>query len=173
MSFLFLKIYYGPCNTFDCCQHKPQLLTGVRDRLMNMGFRLTMIPVKFINYCMFEMCGHEIFRCNLKNLKFNHSYKLDPVCQRAVEAVLSSAKKFRYARNTLWFWSVLNHQLFRRHEFEPVDYWPVEIDWTELAPINECFDCCQMLLKYEKKKEDDEADSGVTIPFEARGKFVG
>ncbi|XP_022816712.1 UPF0728 protein v1g117062-like [Spodoptera litura] len=161
MSFLFVKIYYGPCNTFHSCQHKPQLLNGVRERLMKMGFRLSIIPVNFINYCMIEMCGHEVFRCNIKHLKFNHSYAQDPVCQRAVEAVMTSAAKFRHARATLWFWSVLNHQMFRRTKYQPKDYWPVEIDWTELAPVKECIDCCKILVKYnnDAKEYSDEDDS--------------
>ncbi|XP_049703255.2 uncharacterized protein LOC126056002 [Helicoverpa armigera] len=147
MSLLYVKAYYGgPCDTFDCCMHKPHLLFGLRDRLQKLGFRMDLIPVPFINYCMLEMCGHEVFRCNIKNLKFNVSSTRDPTCRRAIEAVIGSAVKFRIARTILWFWTALDHQMFRRSKYAPKDYWPKDIDFGH-STCTECVNCCGDVVK--------------------------
>ncbi|XP_049703257.2 UPF0728 protein-like [Helicoverpa armigera] len=127
MSFLYVKVYYGLCKTFHRCVHRPELLYGLRDRLQKLGFRVDLKPVEYINYCMLEMCGHEIFRCNLQHLKFNTPWYRDPVCAKAVEAVMASAVKFRRARSYLWFWSLMDNQMFRKSMYAPPNYFADEV----------------------------------------------
>ncbi|KAJ8732531.1 hypothetical protein PYW07_015130 [Mythimna separata] len=132
------------------------MLTGLKDRLQKVGFRVDLVPVRFTNYCMIEMCGHEVFRCNLKHLKFNTSYDRDPVCRRGVDAVITSAVKFRRGRACLWFWTLLNHQMFRRNQYEPIDYWPVDVDVTAFSGVSKCIECCNILVRDDVKKEEEE-----------------
>nr|XP_049703251.1 uncharacterized protein LOC110370515 isoform X2 [Helicoverpa armigera] len=159
MSFLYVKAYYGPCNTFDTCKHKPQLLTGFRDRLQKLGFRIDLVPVPFINYFMLEMCGHEVFRCNLRHLRFNTKPSRDKICRKAIEAVMTSAVKFRRARAILWFWTALDHQMFRRSKFAPKDYWASDIT----HPATTCTDCALCCQKASRKQElvDDDIPDGL------------
>ncbi|XP_022816619.1 uncharacterized protein LOC111349652 [Spodoptera litura] len=145
MSFLSVKIYYGPCNTFDNCMHKPQFLNGLREYLIKLGYRVQLRPVRFLNYCMIEMCGHEVWRGNIKNFKFNTPFDQDPVCKRAVEAVITSSVKFRRARTYLWFWSLIDHELFKRTGYGPMDNWPGTVESVEYSDIKECLKCCNII----------------------------
>ncbi|XP_049703253.1 uncharacterized protein LOC135116556 [Helicoverpa armigera] len=165
MSFLYVKAYYGPCNTFDTCKHKPQLLTGFRDRLQKLGFRIDLVPVPFINYFMLEMCGHEVFRCNLKHMKFNTRPSRDKICRRAIEAVMTSAVKFRRARAILWFWTALDHQMFRRSAYAPPDYWAKDIDMG-FSTCAECIECCKILVKKRSPNDDKGEDDIETLSSE-------
>ncbi|XP_075970235.1 UPF0728 protein C10orf53 homolog [Anticarsia gemmatalis] len=157
MAFLYVKIYHGPCDTFYSLKHKPQRLTGLRDRLQKQGFRVDLIPVDYVNYCMIEMCGHEVFRCNIVNLQFNTHQNRDPVCQRAVEAVVQSSAKFKLARAYLWFWTLIEHQMFRRGPHAPKDYWPSDVDTKTLASCLDCVECCNILVKKKDKDKPNEA----------------
>ncbi|CAF4755165.1 unnamed protein product [Pieris macdunnoughi] len=124
----FVRIYYGPCDSFYTVSHKPQKLRGLRDHLQTLGFRVDLIPVDYVNYCVLEMCGHEVFRCNIKNLAINTHFERDPVCRRAINAVVESSEKFLRARSHRWFWALIEDQIFRRSEFAPKDHWPFGLD---------------------------------------------
>ncbi|XP_022816650.1 uncharacterized protein LOC111349679 [Spodoptera litura] len=150
MSFLYVVIYYGPCETFGIHIHKPQIVYGIRDDLQNKGYRVKLVPVKWANYCMLEICGHEVFRCNLKNLKFNTCVKRDVIAQRAIEAVLVCSSMLRRARAYLWFWSLIDHQLFRRSKFGPQDYFLTNADHGRpFASPRDCVKCCGMFIEGE------------------------
>ncbi|CAG4936819.1 unnamed protein product [Colias eurytheme] len=123
----YVRIYYGPCDTFFTLSHKPQKLRGLREYLQTLGFRVDLIPVDFVNYCMIEMCGHEVFRCNIKNLCFNTPSEQDPVCRRAINAVVESSGKFLRARTYMWLWAYIDDSVFRS-EFAPKEYWPFALD---------------------------------------------
>ncbi|XP_035458984.2 uncharacterized protein LOC118282154 [Spodoptera frugiperda] len=161
MSFLYVVIYYGPCETFGTHIHKPQIVNGIKDDLQNKGYRVKLVPVNWVNYCMLEICGHEVFRCNLKNLKFNTSVSRDVTAQRAVEAVLVCSSMFRRARAYLWFWSLLDHQLFRRTIYGPQDYFVSSTDddppYVSISPM-ECAECCGIPI------EGDEASMRCGCP---------
>ncbi|XP_037299125.1 UPF0728 protein C10orf53 homolog [Manduca sexta] len=150
MSVQYIKIYYGPCDSFHTVTHKPQKLRGLRDRLQKLGFRVDLVPVEFVNYCVLEICGHEVFRCNIQNLLFNTPYHLDPVCQRAIQAVLESTVKFRRARNYLWFWTLIGDQIFVRNEYMPKDQWPFSWDTKDYTSCLECANCCAILANWKK-----------------------
>ncbi|XP_013184422.1 UPF0728 protein C10orf53 homolog [Amyelois transitella] len=137
-------IHYGPCNSFFTVSHKPEKLIGLRDRLQTIGFRVHLIPVKFENYCMLEMAGHEVFRCNIKNLKFNTPYYQDPVCQRAVQAVVEATTKLLRARTHLWFLTLLQNRFFGLSEYQLKDHWPQKYELESCAPISTCIDCCDI-----------------------------
>ncbi|KPJ15943.1 UPF0728 protein C10orf53-like [Papilio machaon] len=147
MSLNYVRIYYGPYDAFHTVSHKPQKLRGLRDHLHKLGYRVDLVPVEFVNYCMLEMCGHEVFRCNIQNLLFNTPAELDPVCMRAVDAVVDASAKFLRARNYLWFWSLIDNQLFRRSEFAPKDHWPFDVDKDSYDTCMECTYCCGSLKK--------------------------
>ncbi|XP_004924303.1 UPF0728 protein v1g117062 [Bombyx mori] len=142
MSFNYVQVYYGPCNSFHTTVHKPQKLKGLRDRLQKLGFRVDLVPVEYINYCVLEMCGHEIFRCNIQNLLFNMPHTTDPVCNRAVQAVVESSAKFKRARSYLWFWRLIQEQIFLRNEYTPRDHWPFEYEAKNFAGCLDCVNCC-------------------------------
>ncbi|CAB3243714.1 unnamed protein product [Arctia plantaginis] len=156
MALAHVTVYHGPCLSFHTMEHKPQKLTGLRNRLMKLGYKVDLIPVDHVNYCMLEMCSHEIFRCNLKNLHFNTHYRRDPVCQRAVEAVIQSAEKFKQARIHLWCWTYLDYQMFRRGMYTPKDYWPNDVELPKpYVSCADCVECCKIVLK---KKEETSQD---------------
>ncbi|CAH4008061.1 unnamed protein product [Pieris brassicae] len=69
-----------------------------------------------------------VFRCNIKNLAINTNYERDPVCRRAINAVVESSEKFLRARSQRWFWTLIEDQIFRRSEFAPKDHWPFGLD---------------------------------------------
>ncbi|KAF9422860.1 hypothetical protein HW555_001644, partial [Spodoptera exigua] len=122
------------------------------DDLQNIGFRVKLVPVKWVNYCMLEICGHEVFRCNLKNLKFNTCANRDVTARKAVEAVLVCASMLRRASTYLWFWSLINNQLFRRTKYGPKDYFLTPADTKNdptCASPRECVKCCGMFIEGE------------------------
>lgn len=92
----------------------------------------------------------QVFRCNIQNLLFNTPYHLDPVCQRAVEACLEGSVKLARARDYLWFWTLIDEQIFVRSQFGPQDYWPTESEG--LKPFSTCLDCiaCCGILAQKK-----------------------
>ncbi|XP_026751471.2 UPF0728 protein v1g117062-like [Galleria mellonella] len=150
MSFQYVSIYYGPCDSFNTLAHKPQKLKGLRDRLQKLGYRVDFVPVQFVNYCVLEMCGYEIFRCNIQNLSFNTPYYLDPVCQRAVQAVVDSTAKFWRARRYLWFCKLIEDQIFKRSEYLPKDYWHNETESKQFTNCLDCVNCCGILTSRKK-----------------------
>ncbi|XP_053603219.1 UPF0728 protein v1g117062-like isoform X3 [Plodia interpunctella] len=145
-----VKIHYGPCNTFYCSTHKPGRLTGLRDRLQTMGYRVQLIPEKFENYCMIEMCGHEVFRCNLKNLMYNTPFYMDPVCLRAVEAVQEARIKLMRARIHLWVTTLSRKAHFANEKLQLKNHWPEKLNLPSLAPLSTCLDCCGICSTKEK-----------------------
>ncbi|XP_026729657.1 uncharacterized protein LOC113495232 [Trichoplusia ni] len=153
MSFLYVKVYYGPCNTFHNNVHKPQMLNGLRERLQMLGFRVDLHPVDHVNYCMIEMCGHEIFRCNIRQLKFNTSYTADRVCRRAVEAVVQSSVKFQRTRTYLWFWALIEKQMFQRTKYAPKEVWLTK-SMQISKPCTKCHDCCDLDTKERRAIEE-------------------
>ncbi|CAH1644117.1 unnamed protein product [Spodoptera littoralis] len=135
---LFKRTGYGPMDNW------PGTVESVEyNDLQNKGYRVKLVPVKWANYCMLEICGHEVFRCNLKNLKFNTCVKRDVIAQRAIEAVLVCSSMLRRARAYLWFWSLIDHQLFRRTKFGPQDYFLTNADHGRpFASPRDCVKCC-------------------------------
>ncbi|KAJ0180088.1 hypothetical protein K1T71_004679 [Dendrolimus kikuchii] len=145
MSFNYVKLYYGPCASHHSVIHKPQKLKGLRDCLHKLGYRVDLVPVEHINYCVLVMCGLEVFRCNIQNLKFNMHYTLCPVSQRALQAVIDSSAKLQRARSYLWFWQLLEDQLFKRNEYLPKDYWPSKLEIKPFSSCVDCVNCCGIL----------------------------
>ncbi|XP_026729658.1 uncharacterized protein LOC113495234 [Trichoplusia ni] len=155
MSFLYIRVYHGPPVTFGAVGlHKPQFLSGLRDSLRKLGYRVDLVPVEHINYCMIEMCGHEIFRCNIQQLHFNTTSGRDVVASRAIDAVMQSSVKFRRARAYLWFWTWLEFELFKRGKHCMSDYWVKNIKskYTPLEGTEECIKCCKFLLTKQDTK---------------------
>ncbi|XP_028160503.1 UPF0728 protein C10orf53 homolog [Ostrinia furnacalis] len=150
MSFQYVTIYYGPCDSFHTVAHKPQKLRGLRDRLQTLGYRVDLVQVLFVNYCMLEICGHEVFRCNIQNLLFNMPYESDPVCQRAVKAVQQATVMLNRARNHLWIWKLIEEQIFVRSAYAPKDFWTTET--TQLTPFSTCLDCVKCCGILAQKK---------------------
>ncbi|CAK1603897.1 unnamed protein product [Parnassius mnemosyne] len=144
MSLQYVKIYYGPYDAFHTVSHKPQKLRGLKDRLQKLGYRIDLVPVEYINYCMLEMCGHEVFRCNIQNLQFNTPVDSDPVGERAVQAVVDASAKFLRARSYLWFWALIENQLFRRSEYAPKDHWPFDVDLESFETCLQCPACASL-----------------------------
>ncbi|KAL0840639.1 hypothetical protein ABMA28_015838 [Loxostege sticticalis] len=148
MSFQYVTIYYGPCDSFYTITHKPQKLRGLRDKLQKLGYRVDLVPVTYVNFCMLEICGHEVFRCNIQNLQFNMPYELDSVCQRAVKEVQSATTSLHRARNYLWFWNLIEDQIFCRGPHGPKDYFPKKsIEIAPFATCIECVNCCGILAQ--------------------------
>ncbi|CAH2232498.1 jg19428 [Pararge aegeria aegeria] len=145
MSIQYVRIYYGPCESFYTFSHKPQKLRGIREHLQKLGFRVDLVPVDFVNFCMLEMCGHEVFRCNIKNLSFNTASERDVVCRRAINAVVDSSAKFLRTRNYLWSWALIDDQIFRS-EYAPKDYWPFDVEKNFDTSL-ECTECCGIIKK--------------------------
>ncbi|CAH2075053.1 unnamed protein product, partial [Iphiclides podalirius] len=130
--------------------HKMNVVQGViGDRLQKLGYRVDLVPVEYINYCMLEMCGHEVFRCNIRNLRFNVPAESDPVCSRAVEAVADASAQFSRARTYMWFWALIDSQLFRRSGFAPKDHWPFDVEPEGYDTCLDCHTCCGVLKKEE------------------------
>lgn len=69
----------------------------------------------------------QVFRCNIKNLGFNTHSERDPVCRRAINAVVESSGKFLRARSHRWFWTLIEDQIFRS-DYAPKDHWPFGLD---------------------------------------------
>ncbi|XP_026485998.2 uncharacterized protein LOC113393368 [Vanessa tameamea] len=144
MSMQYVRIYYGPNESFGTVSYKPQKLCGIREYLQRLGFRVDLVPVEYINYCMLEMCGHEVFRCNINNLLFNAAAERDSVCRRAINAVVESSAKFLRARSYLWSWALIEDQIFRRSEYSPKDYWPFNFDGS-FDTCLECESCMEVI----------------------------
>ncbi|XP_045446279.1 UPF0728 protein C10orf53 homolog [Melitaea cinxia] len=147
MSIQYVRIYYGPNDSFNTIAHKPQKLRGIREHLQKLGFRVDLVPVEYINYCMLEMCGHEVFRCNINNLSFNTCSERDPVCRRAIIAVVESSAKFLRARSYLWSWALLDKQMFRSG-YSPKAYWAFDLD-ENFDTCLECVTCCGVIKRNE------------------------
>ncbi|XP_052738377.1 uncharacterized protein LOC112045226 [Bicyclus anynana] len=144
MSIQYVRIYYGPHDSFYTVCHKPQKLRGIREHLQKLGFRVDLVPVDFVNLCVIEMCGHEVFRCNIRNLSFNTSSERDAVARRAINAVVDSNLKLLRNKNYLWCWALIDQQIFRRSEYAPKDYWPLDVDNFDSL---ECTECCKNIKK--------------------------
>ncbi|CAH0627284.1 unnamed protein product [Chrysodeixis includens] len=154
MSFLYVRVYYGPADSFGSIGvHKPQFLIGLQDAVRKLGFRVDLVAVDHVNYCMIEMCGHEIFRCNIKQLQFNMTSHRDVVAQRAIDAVIQSSAKFRRASACLWIWSYVEAQIFRRGKYTMPDHWLKDITYTPFEDTDSCVECYKFLLS--KKIEED------------------
>ncbi|XP_073951942.1 uncharacterized protein isoform X2 [Choristoneura fumiferana] len=153
MGSQYVKIFYGPYTSFHTTSHKPQKLLGTRDKLRKLGYRVDLIPVHHINYCLFVMIGHEIFRCDIQNLQFNTESDLDPVSQRAVEACLQASRKFRRARTHFWLRSLLEHRVFM--QYGPKDYSPIEVNLKKYASCLECVNCCGILVRKNTEEESE------------------
>ncbi|XP_072940882.1 cytochrome P450 6B6-like [Epargyreus clarus] len=123
--------------------HAQNIVQGIKgDHLQKLGFRVDLVPVDYVNYCMIEICGYEVFRCNIKNLSFNTPAEQDVVCRRAINAVMASSTRLSRARTYLWFWALLEDQTFRRTDFAPKDVWPFKVDVEKLVQPLDCLTCC-------------------------------
>ncbi|XP_045764492.1 cytochrome P450 6B6-like [Maniola jurtina] len=127
--------------------HRLNVVQGVLgEHLQKLGFRVDLVPVDYTNYCMLEMCGHEVFRCNIKNLSFNTPSERDPVCRRAINAVVEASTKFLRTRSYLWSWALIDDQIFRRSEYAPKDFWPFDVE-KNFDTCLECTQCCGIIKK--------------------------
>ncbi|XP_026730063.1 uncharacterized protein LOC113495484 [Trichoplusia ni] len=151
MSFLYVRVYHGPDNAF-LKNHKPQKYYGFRDTLQKMGFRVDLVPIDILNYVVMEICNHEVFRCSTKNMRFNTEFHRDPVCQRAISAVLDASRKFERARRYLWFWTLLETQQLRTNKFGPQDAWleKIDIDYEYTSETK----CCDPRYIDKKDRKD-------------------
>ncbi|XP_026332379.1 uncharacterized protein LOC113239532 [Hyposmocoma kahamanoa] len=120
--------------------------------LQKLGYRVDLIEESWRDYCIMELCGQEVFRCNVRHLKFNTCVERDPVAQCAVNAVIAGTSACLRARNNLWLKTVLKDEIFQRNEYSPKNYWPFPVNLTPL--VYECPTCCGSLsIKYHKKKK--------------------
>lgn len=62
MSFFYVKIYYGPCRSVNDVVYNPWKLKGIRVALQKYGYRVDFEPVNWQDYCLLEVCGHEVIR---------------------------------------------------------------------------------------------------------------
>ncbi|XP_063621093.1 uncharacterized protein LOC134793444 [Cydia splendana] len=147
----YVKIHYGPCEAFHTTSHKPAKLKGVRDKLRRLGYRVDLNPVEYINYCVFEIMGYEVFRCNIRNLLFNTECDSDPVASRAVQACLVASDELQRARNYFWLSRLINEDIFKRTHCQ--DQWPFELNIKPYATCLDCVGCCGILTR---EKEDAE-----------------
>lgn len=92
----------------------------------------------------------QVFRCNIQNLSFNTSHRLDHVCQRAVSAVLEASSKFNRARHYLWFRHIIEGQLLARNKLTPKDWWPSKLDLPKYSTCLECIKCCGLNVQPKK-----------------------
>ncbi|KAJ2954777.1 hypothetical protein O0L34_g3081 [Tuta absoluta] len=152
MSFQYVKIHYGPCECFHTFVHRPQRLRGLRFALQKLGYRVDLVPCEYRDICALEMCGYEIFRCNIKSLNFNMAEERDPVAQRAVAAVLEATGLMQRARCYLWSWALMDSQIFKPSPYTPKNYWHVD---TEFKPMGKpCVDCCDIALTRKSKQSE-------------------
>ncbi|XP_044750406.1 UPF0728 protein C10orf53 homolog [Coccinella septempunctata] len=82
-----LIIYYGPYETNGLIKHKADRLHGLLSELSRLSFHIELIPTKHLERLTIEMRNREIFRCNIKYLKYNMDYEDDPMAQKIVAAV--------------------------------------------------------------------------------------
>ncbi|CAH0627283.1 unnamed protein product [Chrysodeixis includens] len=140
-----IKVEYSvPCK--DCEDYYLKDYQAIEDRkgLQKIGYRVVLIPVHYADYCMIEMCGHEVFRCNIKQLKFNTCSEEDPVCARAIDAVIRSSAKFRQARAYFFAWNLIEQAIFQRSKHAPKDFWLTEEDVSSHLTSPEPVNCCDL-----------------------------
>lgn len=73
---------------------------------------------------------------------------------------MESSVKFRRARAYLWFWTLIDQQMFRRSKYAPKDYWPCDItmeDQKPFASVQDCNNCCQIPTKKRKDNENEHS----------------
>ncbi|XP_047985778.1 uncharacterized protein LOC125226006 [Leguminivora glycinivorella] len=147
----YVKIHYGPYEAFHTTSHKPAKIVGVRDKLRRLGYRVDINPVEFIDYCVFEIMGYQVFRCNIRNLLLNMECDSDPVASRAVQACLAASDELQHARHRFWVARLLNEDVFKRTA-DP-DQWPFDLNLKPYATCVDCAGCCGILTR---KKSDVE-----------------
>lgn len=122
-------------------------------QLQRLGYRVDLRPVEFINYCVIEMYGYEIFRCNIKNLKFNTPCCLDVICQRAIAAVEHASEKFQRASDYYWLRHLVEESItITKNRLMPESYWPGEVTLKSFNMCADCVKCCDALVA--KKLEE-------------------
>ncbi|XP_026729660.1 UPF0728 protein C10orf53 homolog isoform X1 [Trichoplusia ni] len=137
MSVMYIKAFYGPSTSFHSSHiHKPQFLTGLKIELQRLGYRVDLVPVDCHNYCMLELNGHQVFRCNIQSFHFNTSIRRDPICQRAVNAVQNASQRMMSARDYLYFLSLIENDILTRTEYNYKEYF--------LSDMKCDCECCYM-----------------------------
>ncbi|XP_045471206.1 UPF0728 protein C10orf53 homolog [Harmonia axyridis] len=82
-----LIVFFGPYETNGLIKHKPERLHGLLSELNKLSYHIEVIPTKHLERLTIEMRHREIFRCNIKNLKYNMDYEDDPMAQKIVGVV--------------------------------------------------------------------------------------
>ncbi|KAK9870490.1 hypothetical protein WA026_008048 [Henosepilachna vigintioctopunctata] len=95
-----LKIYFGPYETHGLLKHKLERLHGVLTELSSIGFHIELIPTKHLERLSIEMRNREIFRCNIKYLKYNMDFEDDEMAKNLVQAVKEAHGRFYNESNT-------------------------------------------------------------------------
>ncbi|KAI5633399.1 hypothetical protein NE865_13904 [Phthorimaea operculella] len=156
MSFQYVRIHYGPSESFHTFAHRPQRLRGLRFALQKLGFRVDLVPCEHIDLCAIEMCGYEVFRCNIKSLNYNMAEARDPVAQRAVAAVLEATSLMQRARSYLWSWALIDSQIFKPSPYTPKNYWAQKYLDAGFKPMGRpCADCCEIVLEGQPKQMEE------------------
>lgn len=77
---------------------------------------------------------------------------------------MEASVKFRRARAYLWFWTLLDHQIFRRSQYAPADYWTTTSKGKgkHLAEVEGCINCCDIRTKPAKDNKKDNVSKDVT-----------
>lgn len=92
-----------------CFRERTQKTLIIFSRLGHMtelGYELELIPSSHLNRLVIEMKGVEVFRCDIRNLLFNVDASRDPVCTRAVNAILSAEPQIYNEENIPLFSSI-------------------------------------------------------------------
>ncbi|KAL3282569.1 hypothetical protein HHI36_005747 [Cryptolaemus montrouzieri] len=82
-----LKIFFGPYESNGLVRYKTERLHGLMSKLSELGFHIELIPTNHLERLTIEMRNREIFRCNIKFLKYNMDFEDDEIAMRAVNAV--------------------------------------------------------------------------------------
>ncbi|RZC40111.1 uncharacterized protein BDFB_007887 [Asbolus verrucosus] len=92
-----IKIFFGPYESHGVIRHNTRRLFW----LASNGYRVELIPTRFLDVVTFEIMGKQIYRCNIKSLMFNMAYEDDPVAQRIFKVINDHKQLFHSAEPRL------------------------------------------------------------------------
>lgn len=88
--------------------------------MTELGYELELIPSTHLNRLVIEMKGVEVFRCDIRNLMFNVDASNDPVCTRAINAILSAEPQI-YSDENLPLFSPINQGMRSYQKCKPAE----------------------------------------------------
>ncbi|CAF0808031.1 unnamed protein product [Adineta ricciae] len=82
-------IKYGPYQSFNGVQHKPDRIKGLELYLTNLGYAVTtqMIPIR--NVCEVHAYDMKVYECDIRDLQFSGDGDLDSLCHEAHRQITS------------------------------------------------------------------------------------